>query len=135
MLAGQQLGQEALLLVVVAVATYLVDAQVRVGAVAETHGGRGAGNLLDRDHMLEIAEARATVFLLNRDAVQSQIAHLGPQLARKAVCLVDLGRDRRHLVVRKALDLIAQRVGGLAQAEIERRHRIGDHELLPVIVR
>ena len=127
MLAGDQLGQEALLLLVAAVAADLVDAEVGVRAVAEADGGRGAAHLLDRHDVLEIAEARAAILLLDGDAVQAELAHLGPQLAREAVGLVDLGGDRRHLVGGETLDLVAQGVGGLAQTEIERRHCVGDH--------
>ena len=135
MLAGQELGQEALLLVVVAVAPDLVDAEVGVRPVAQADGRRRSRQFLDRDHMLEITQPRAAIFLLDRDAVQAKLAHLRPELAREAVGLVDLGRDRCHLVGGKALNLLAQRVGGLAQAEIERRHRIGDHDFLPFDLR
>ena len=128
MLAGDQLGQEALLLLVAAVAADLVDAEVGVRAVGEADGGRAAADLLDGDDMLEVAQPRAAVLLLDRDAVQAELAHLGPQLAREAVGLVDLGGDRRHLVGGEALDLVAQRVGGLAQTEVERRHCVGDHD-------
>ena len=128
MLAGDQLGQEAALLLVAAVTADLVDAEVGMGTVGETDGGRGAAQLLDRNDMLEIAQSRPAILLLDGDAVQAQLAHPGPQLARKAVGLVDLGGDRRHLGRREALDLLAQRVGSLAKAEIEGRHRVGDHE-------
>src|SRR5437899_2251516 len=80
--------------------------------------------------MLEIAQARAAIFLLDRDAVQSEFAHFGPQLAREAIGLVELCGDRRHLLCRKALHLVAQGIGGLAQAEVEGRHGIGDHGFL-----
>ncbi len=130
MLAGDQLGQEALLLLLGAGAADLVDAEIGVRAVAQADRGRGAADLLDGDDMLEIAEARAAEFLLDGDAVQAQLAHLGPQLAREPVGLVDLGGDRRDLGGGEALDLVAQRVGGFAQAEIERRHRIRDHRYL-----
>ena len=130
MLAGDQLGQEALLLLVGAVAADLVDAEVGVRAVGEADGGRGAAHLLDGDDVLEIAQPRAAILLLDGDAVQAELAHLGPQLAREAVGLVDLGGDRRHLVGGETLDLLAQGIGGLAQAEIERRHCVGDHDLL-----
>ena len=39
----------------------------------------------------------------------------------------ELGRNRRHLVGREALDLVTQRVSGLAESEVEGRHRVGDH--------
>ena len=67
------------------------------------------------------------MLLLDRDAVQAEFAHLRPQLAREAVGPVDLGGDRRDLVGGEALDLLAQRLGGLAEAEIEGRKGVGDH--------
>ena len=98
-----------------------------MGAVGEADGGRRAAHLLDRDDVLEVAQPRAAILLLDGDAVQAELAHLRPQLAREAVGLVDLGGDRRHLVGGETLDLLAQGVGGLAQTEIERRHCVGDH--------
>ena len=59
MLAGDQLRQVAPLLLLAAVAADLVHAEVGMRAVAEPDGGRGAGHLLHRDAMLEIAEAGA----------------------------------------------------------------------------
>jgi hypothetical protein len=79
--------------------------------------------------VFEIAEARSAELLLDGDAVQAELAHLWPQLTREAVGPVDLGGDRCHLGRGEALDLVAQRVGGLTQAEVERRHRIRDHDL------
>ena len=58
MLAGDQLGQIARLLRRRAVAHDLVDAEIGVRAVGEADRGRGARDFLDRDAMLEIAEAR-----------------------------------------------------------------------------
>src|SRR5215203_3372774 len=104
-------------------------------AVAQADGRRRTAEFLDRHDMLEIAEARAAILLLDSDAVQAKRAHLGPQLAWEAIGLVELGGDRRHLGRGKALDLITQRVGRLAQAEVESWHSIGDHDLdLPVAV-
>ena len=79
--------------------------------------------------MLEIAQARAAIFLLDGDAVQAELAHLGPQLAREAVGLVELWAIGATCFGGKALHLVAQRVGGLAQAEVEGRHGVGDHDV------
>jgi hypothetical protein len=76
--------------------------------------------------MLEIAEARAAILLLDRDAQQAEIAHLPPQIHRELVGRVDLGRARRDLVRGEALHAVAQHVGGLAEIEIERRILVGD---------
>jgi hypothetical protein len=78
MLAGDQLGQETLLLFVVAIAADLVDAEVRVRAVGQADRGGGARDFLHRHAVLEIAEARAAVFFLDGDAVQTEFAHLRP---------------------------------------------------------
>src|SRR5262249_54045072 len=101
--------------------------EIGMRAVAEADGRRGAAELLDGDHVLEIAQTRAAVLLLHGDAVQAELAHPGPQLARETIGLVELGRDRRHFGRGKALDLLAQGVGRLAEVEVERRNRIGNH--------
>src|SRR3712207_3672120 len=98
MLAADQLGQEALLLLVVGPPPDLVDAQVGVRAVAEADRGGSAGDLLLGDDMLEIAEPKPAPFLLDRDAVQAELAHLRPELFRELVLLVDLGSDRLNFV-------------------------------------
>ena len=77
--------------------------------------------------MLEIAEPGAAIFLLDGDAVQAERADLRPKVARKLIALVDFSGARRDLVVRKALHGFADRVGGLAEIEIEHPMRIGDH--------
>src|SRR6185369_1649318 len=69
MLAADQLGQELLLLFRVRPAADLVDAEVRVRAVAEAHRPRGARDLLLRDDMFEIAESEPAIFLLDSNAV------------------------------------------------------------------
>src|ERR1700748_2136003 len=101
MLAGNQLWQIFALLLFIAVAADLVDAEVGMRAVGQADGGGGARNLLQRDAVLEIAQPRAAEFLLHRDAVQAQRADLGPEVARKLVALVDLGGARRDLVAGK----------------------------------
>ena len=95
MLAGDQLRQVCALLRLAAVAADLVDAEVGMGAVGQPDGGGGARHLLHGDAMLEIAEAGAAVLLLDRDAVQAEGAHLGPQVAREGVGPVDLVGARR----------------------------------------
>ena len=127
MLAGDQLRQKTPFLLVGAGAPDLVDAEVGVRSIAQPDRGRGAAEFLHRHHMLEVAEARSAILLLDGNAVQSEVTHPGPEFAREPVGLVDLGGDRRHLGRGEALDLVAQRIGGLAQAEVERRHRIRDH--------
>ncbi len=94
MFAGHQLGEIAALLFVRAPAPHLVDAEVGVRAVGQAHRGGGAADLLHRDDVLEIAEARAAPFFFDGDAEEAQLAHPRPEVARELVRAVDLGRTR-----------------------------------------
>src|SRR5262249_19470314 len=107
------------LLVGIAVAPDLIDADVRMRAVGETDRGGRARDFLHGDTVLEVAETRAAPFLLDRDAEHAELAELGPEVTREGVAAVDLVGTRRDLVGRKAAHAVAQHVGGLAQAEIE----------------
>ena len=118
-LAADQLGQIALLLLMGAVASDLIDAEVRVRPVAEPDRGGCAGDLLHRDDVLGVAEARAAVFLLDRDPVQAERAQARPQIARKLVGPVDRLGARRDLGLGEAGDRVADHVGGLAEIEVE----------------
>ena len=64
--------------------------------------------------MLEIAEAEPALFLLDGDAVQPELAHLRPQLAREPVLLVDLRGDRRDLVGGEALRCVSRIVSAIS---------------------
>src|ERR1700735_3527811 len=77
--------------------------------------------------MLEIAEPRAAIFLLDRNPVQAQRADFRPQIARKLVALVDLGGARRDLVTGEIMHGLANRVRGFAEIEIEHPMRVGNH--------
>ncbi len=92
-----------------------------MGAVGEPDRGRGAAHLLHRDAMREVAHAGAAVFLLDGDAVQPERAHRGPQLGRKAVALVDLGGQRRDLLVGEVAHRVAQQVDLGAEIMVEHR--------------
>ena len=92
-----------------------------MGAVGEADRGRAAADLLHRDAMREIAHAGAAIFLLDRDAVQAERAHLGPQLDREAVGPVDLGGERRDAVLGKVAHRRAQHVDLGAEIKIEGR--------------
>src|SRR5438105_14336292 len=119
MLAADQLGQVLALLLRVRPAADLVDAQVGVRAVTQPHRARGARYLLLRDDMLEIAEAKSAILLLHGDAVEPELTHLRPQVARELVSRVDLGGDRVDLVLGEAPRRLADRVGHFAQAKVE----------------
>src|SRR5258708_5655555 len=69
--------------------------------------------------MLEIAEPEPAPFLLDGDAVQSELAHLRPQALREFVFFVDLGGNGRDLLAREPLGGFADRIGHFAEVEIE----------------
>ena len=130
MRAGNELGQIALLLLVAAVAADLIDAQVRMRAVGQTDRSGGARNLLHGDAVRQIAEAGAAKFLFDGDAEQAELAELRPQLARKFVGAIDLGGERRDLVLRKAAHRVAQHVDLVAESEIEAGYAVRNHRAL-----
>ena len=88
-------------------------------AVGKTHRSGAAADLLHRHAMREIAHPGAAIFFLDRDAVQAERAHLGPQLDREAVGPVDLGGERRDPVLGKAADRCPQHVDLRAEIKIE----------------
>ena len=118
-LAADQLRQIAPLLLLVAVQSQLVDAQVRVRSIAQADGRRGPRDLLHRHRMREIAEAGAAVLGCDGEAEKAEIAQFPPQIARKQVAAVDLAGARRKALLREAPGLIAHGIDHLAQAEIE----------------
>ncbi len=127
MLAGDQLGQVFLLLRRRAVAADLIDAEIGMRAVGKADRGRGAADLLHRHAMGEIAHRGAAEFLLDGDTVQAKFAHLRPQLTRKFVGAIDLGRERRDLVRRKVAHAVAQLIDIGAEIEIERGILVAQH--------
>ena len=90
-----------------------------MSAVGEAHRGRGAGDLLLRDDMFEIAEAEPAILLGDGDAVQAERAHFRPQLLGEPVLGVDLRGQRRDPVGGEAAGGVADHVGHFAQSEIE----------------
>jgi hypothetical protein len=77
--------------------------------------------------MLEVAEAGAAVILLDRDAVQSEGSHLGPQIARKSVALVDLVGARSDPRLGEVAHRLPDGLGGLAEIEVELAGGVQDH--------
>ena len=109
-----------------AVPVDLVDAEIGMRAIGQADRGRGAGDLLHRDHVLQIAHAGAAILLLDGDAEHAEIAELAPQIHRERVVAIDPSRARRDLIGREGLDLSAQHVGGLAQIEIQSSDPVGN---------
>ena len=77
--------------------------------------------------MLEIAEAGAAVFLLDRDPEQAHLPEFRPQVARERVGAVDFIGARRDAITGETLDRVAQGIDVGAEPEIERAPGIGDH--------
>ena len=120
MFAADQLGQVPCLLLVIAPAADLVDAQVAVRAIAEPDRGAGPADFLYRDDMVEIAEPQPAPFFLHGDPVQPQLAHRRPQLvAREPVLGVSARGQRRDLLIGKAARRLADHHGAFGQGEIE----------------
>ena len=99
-------------------------------AVGQPDRGAGPRNLLHGDAMGEVAEPCPAPLLLDRDAKQPELAELRPQLPRKAVGAVDLGRVGRDLVLGKGPHRVAQHVDIAAEAEIETGKAVLDHRAL-----
>ena len=128
MLAGNELGQIARLLRVIAVAHDLIDAEVRMGAVGQADRARGARDFLHRHAMLEIAKAQAAILLRRGDPMQAEFSHLWPEVARKLIVAVDLSGARRDLLLCEAAGAVADHRGALAEIEVEETGRVGDHD-------
>ena len=119
MLAGNQFRQIAALLIVIAVAADLIDAKIGMRAIGQTDGSRGPADLLHGDAMGEIAKARAAIIFLDRDAVQTESAHRGPQIDRKIIGAIDFGRARRDFGRCKGAHGIAQHVQLGTEGKVE----------------
>jgi hypothetical protein len=122
-LPTNQLRQIFGLLLGIGPAADLVDAQVGMRAVAQPDRGGRAADLLAGDEMFEIAEPKPAIRLLNGDAVQAQLAHHRPQFAREAILGIDRGSDRFDPVEREAARRLADRVGHLAEREVQFSHQ------------
>ncbi|MNM92775.1 hypothetical protein D3C81_1051190 [compost metagenome] len=120
-LAADQLGQVLGLLFGVAVALDLVDAEVGVGAVGEGDRSRTTADLLHGDHVGQVAQTRAAVFLFDGDAEQAHVAEFLPHVHREEVVRVDLRGARRQFSGDEVAHLVAQHVDGFAEAEVEGR--------------
>ncbi|MDT4822676.1 hypothetical protein FQZ97_558830 [compost metagenome] len=116
---GDQLGQVPGLLGRRAVAVDLVHAQVGVGAVGQADRRAGAGDFLHHDHVGEIAQVGAAVFLVGRHAQHAEFAELAPEIHRELVAAVDFCGARRDLGLREIAHRVAQHVQIFAQVEVQ----------------
>src|SRR5215831_11756413 len=69
--------------------------------------------------MREVAHAGAAILLLDGDAEEPERTHLRPQLDREAVGPVDLGGERRDMVLGKAAHRRSQHVDLRAEVKVE----------------
>src|SRR5437016_2142756 len=107
-------------------------------AVGESHRARGARDLLHADDVREVAEPGAAEALRDGDAEQPLPAERRPQVARKLVAAIDLGRARRDLLGGEAPHLLADLLELGAEAEVAVGALEGAHGLafsVRVIVR
>ena len=116
---ADELGQVLFFLLVGAVAVDLVNAQVGVRAVRESHGCRGTADFLHGDDVCEVAHARAAVGFVNGNTQQAHVTELFPQVVGEQVVMVDGFGAGGDFTGGKAVDLLAQHIQGLAEAEVE----------------
>jgi hypothetical protein len=69
--------------------------------------------------MRQIAHARAAIGLGDGDAQQTQVAELAPQIHRKLICAVDLGRARSNFLLGKVAHGLAQSGDVFAELEVQ----------------
>jgi hypothetical protein len=69
--------------------------------------------------MLQVAHAGAAELLLDGDAKQAEIAELAPQIGGEIVIPIDVGGTRGDLGVRERPHAFPQRLGRLAQVEVQ----------------
>ena len=122
MFAADQFGQKFPLLLPGPIFRYLVHAQVGVGAVGKSNGRRRARYLLHRHHVLKVAQLRAAVILVYRDAQQPQLAQPPPDPPGKFVLAVYLRGNWRNLCLREFVHSVAHQRDGLAQLKIQSFH-------------
>jgi len=117
--ARDELGQIFFLLRFAAVPRDLVDTQIGMRAVGKAHRGRSAADLLHRDDVRRVTHPGTAVLFFDGDAEQAQGAHLFPQVHRKLIGAVDLGRARGDLGGGKAAHCGTQHVDLLAEPETQ----------------
>src|ERR1700679_3807205 len=98
-------------------------------AVGETQRARRAGDLLPRDCVREIAEARAAPTVGHRDTQQPLRTELRPEVAWKFIRAIDFRRTRRNPFLREAAHLRADLFEIRAQTEVTVADVDGVHEL------
>src|SRR6478672_4561468 len=96
----------------------------------QADGRRGSRNLLHGDHMREITQPSATVFIADRQPEDTEVSELAPEIVWKKVLLVNRSSTRGNLIRRKSVDRVAQHVDIFAEREVQ-RHQMAAHRNLP----
>ena len=113
-------GQRREELFLLSLATRQVDViggQAVVGRDRDAHRAVDARQLLDRQDVLHVAEAGATVLLGKQDAQQTHLARLHDDGPREFLRLVPLGDVGGDLFLGKVPDALAQHVLVVGQRE------------------
>src|SRR5579864_7483619 len=118
MLAADEPGQIAVALCIRAIQADLVYTQVGMCAVREADRARSTGDLFHGNGVSQVAEPRAAPALRDGDAQQALLAEGGPQVARKFVVAVDVGRTRRNPLGGETAHLRADFLEALIEPEI-----------------
>src|SRR6476620_273699 len=93
-----------------------------MSTVGQADSRRGARNLLHGDHMREIAQLSAAVFLADRQSEDAEVSELAPEIGWKKVLVVDRSSTRGNLIRRKFVDRIAPHFDISAERKAQRRH-------------
>ena len=106
-------------LCVCAIALDLIDAQVAVCAVTQTHRSAGTADFFHRNHVREVAHACSAVLFTHRDAQHAKRAHFLPQVGGEQVVFVNVCGARCDFTLRKVAYRVAQRVNVFAELKVQ----------------
>ncbi len=119
MLAADQAGEVFGLLLRVAPARDLIDAQIGMRAVGQAERSAGAAHFFDSDSVFEIAQPGTAVRFAHRHAVQAQFTQFWPQLNREPVLGIHLRSQRRNALISKTRHAVADHLRLFTKAEIK----------------
>ena len=119
--AGDEVGQEARLLLLAPEAEDRVDAEADPGAERDADGLVDAAELLDRDDERHEVAVGAAVLLRNDETEEAEVAHLRDEVGREVAVAVPLRDVRRDLRLGELAHDRAEVLVLLAQVE----HRCG----------
>ncbi len=107
-------------------AKQLVDDEIGVNAITQSHRCGGATDFFNGDDLFDKAHAGAAIIFRDGDAEQTELAQLRPEVSREIVLAVDGLRSGRDMVRRKSVHGLAQHVCGLAKRKIQGGFSFGD---------